>query len=196
MLEHVRKIPGVVRVSVIHVTATSVCSPYENAAARRSAREDESVQRRVLQFREQGTLRPAHSGGATLLAACLLAAACASVHSQDDPPAKQSRAKTPQASSMVPQDILDAALDDAVNRTATPREQILVTSAAAVTWSNGSLGCPASGMLYTQALVPGYRIVLAAGALELNYHAGVRGKPVFCPAERVVAPAPSRSDAT
>ena len=44
------------------------------------------------------------------------------------------------------------------------------------------------GWLYTQALVAGYRIVLQAGNLVLNYHSAARGKPVFCPASRVTAP--------
>ena len=46
-------------------------------------------------------------------------------------------------------------------------------------------------MMYTQALVPGYRIVLQAGEQTLNYHAMSRGKPVFCPASRVLPPVPA-----
>ena len=53
-------------------------------------------------------------------------------------------------------------LADAENRTPTARADIKVLSAEAVTWPDGSLGCPQPGMMYTQALVPGFRIVLQA----------------------------------
>jgi hypothetical protein len=87
--------------------------------------------------------------------------------------------------------MIEAALDDAANRSTTARADIKVISEEAVIWPDGSLGCPKPGMLYTQALVAGYRIVLQAGELVLNYHAAARGKPVFCPASRVTAPVPT-----
>jgi hypothetical protein len=87
--------------------------------------------------------------------------------------------------------MIEAALDDAANRSTTARADIKVVSEDAVTWPDGSLGCPQPGMLYTQALVPGYRIVLQAGEQTLNYHAMSRGRPVFCPASRVTAPVPA-----
>ena len=40
-------------------------------------------------------------------------------------------------------------------------------------------------MLYTQALVPGYRVVVQAARPEYAYHAGAQGQPTFCPPERV-----------
>jgi len=86
--------------------------------------------------------------------------------------------------------MIEAALDDAANRSTTARADIKVTSAEPVTWPDGSLGCPQPGMMYTQALVAGYRIVLQAGEQTLNYHAMSRGRPVFCPAGRVVLPVP------
>ena len=39
----------------------------------------------------------------------------------------------------------------------------------AVTWNDGSLGCPEPGMFYTQALVDGYHVILQAGDEELDY---------------------------
>jgi hypothetical protein len=92
------------------------------------------------------------------------------------------------AVSNVPAAMLEAALDDAASRLSVDRTGIEVVSAAAVTWPDGSAGCPEPGMLYTQALVPGYRIVLQAGAQVLNYHAGRSGTPRFCPADRVMPP--------
>jgi hypothetical protein len=53
-----------------------------------------------------------------------------------------------------------------------------------VTWSDGSLGCPQPGMNYTQAVVPGWRIVLATGSRSLEYHANDAGRVVHCPRSR------------
>jgi hypothetical protein len=37
-----------------------------------------------------------------------------------------------------------------------------VVQAEAVTWPDGALGCPEPGIVYTQALVPGYWVVVEA----------------------------------
>jgi hypothetical protein len=86
------------------------------------------------------------------------------------------------------QSAIDAALTDAAVRTGLKRTELEILSAEAVTWSDGSLGCPQPGMMYTQALVPGFRIRVRAGTETLDYHAGRGGAPTFCPAERVVPP--------
>jgi len=163
-------------------------------------RSSAGVKARLLQKQTQrsyGDIDRSARGAAWFV--CVLASACAAVHSQDmpsPPSSKGSGVEKPAATSIVPQDMIDAALDDAVNRTTATRQQILVTIAEAVTWSDGSLGCPQPGMLYTQALVPGYRIVLSAAGEVLNYHASLHGRPVFCPAARVVAPVGSETSAT
>ncbi len=63
-----------------------------------------------------------------------------------------------------------------------------VISAEAVTWPDGSLGCPAPGGMYTMAQVPGYRIRIQAGPEVLDYHANRRGQLQLCPAGRAVEP--------
>lgn len=63
----------------------------------------------------------------------------------------------------------------------------------AVTWSDGSLGCPSPGFMYTQALVPGWRLVVSDGSRELVYHASRRGSWVQCPAGRARPPLPGSS---
>ncbi|MCZ8131178.1 MAG: hypothetical protein O9284_07720 [Steroidobacteraceae bacterium] len=45
----------------------------------------------------------------------------------------------------------------------------------AVTWPDGSLGCPEPGMAYAMALVPGYRVILRFEAREYACHASARG---------------------
>jgi hypothetical protein len=51
-----------------------------------------------------------------------------------------------------------------------------------VTWSDGSLGCPMPGMVYTQALVPGWRLVVTDSARRWTYHASRSGAWVQCAA--------------
>jgi hypothetical protein len=86
--------------------------------------------------------------------------------------------------------VTEAALADAGKRTGLERAALKVLSAAAVTWSDGSLGCPRPGMMYTQALVPGYQVRIEAGGQVLDYHAGRSGAPTLCPAELARDPAP------
>ncbi|MGH2446837.1 MAG: hypothetical protein ACRDGD_12490 [Candidatus Limnocylindria bacterium] len=69
---------------------------------------------------------------------------------------------------------------DAEERTGVPASEIVVVSAEAVTWSDGSLGCPQPGQVYTQALVPGYRVILDVEGEELSYHADDRGNYRAC----------------
>jgi len=52
---------------------------------------------------------------------------------------------------------------------------VKVISAEAVNWPNGALGCPKPGRMYTQAIVPGYRIQLEAGGKRFTYNAAARG---------------------
>ncbi len=118
--------------------------------------------------------------------ACTLVSGCALGQAAGGPPPAVQKIAVTNA----PAEMIKAALEDAANRSTTAPADIKVISEEAVTWRDGSLGCPQPGMMYTQALVAGYRIVLQAGEQTLNYHAMSRGKPVFCPAGRVVPPVP------
>ena len=81
-----------------------------------------------------------------------------------------------------------AARADAARRSGLPPAQIQVVKAESVTWSDGSLGCPWLGMLYTQALVPGYRLQLRVGSEIWNYHGSERGALALCPAGQALEP--------
>jgi hypothetical protein len=85
---------------------------------------------------------------------------------------------------------VQAARADAARRTGVTVESLVLVSAEPVTWSDGSLGCPQPGVMYTQALVPGYRVRLRGPAGEMDYHASARGSLLLCPAGRAVDPAP------
>lgn len=50
-----------------------------------------------------------------------------------------------------------------------PVDQVTIRSAEAVTFPDGSLGCPTPGMVYTQAQVDGYRIVAEAAGTVYDY---------------------------
>lgn len=65
----------------------------------------------------------------------------------------------------------------------------------AVVWNDGALGCPQPGLSYTQALVPGWRIVVLLGdGRRLDYHASRGGAWLRCASAQpeTVAPAASR----
>lgn len=50
----------------------------------------------------------------------------------------------------------------------------------AVTWNDGSLGCPKPGVVYTQGLVEGYWVVLGHSGVLYNYHASHSGRFLIC----------------
>ena len=59
-------------------------------------------------------------------------------------------------------------------------DEITVLRAEQVTWSDGSLGCPRAGEMYTQALVEGYRIEVEAAGERLHYHGADGDEPFRC----------------
>jgi hypothetical protein len=119
--------------------------------------------------------------------AMLLAACASSLGQSTRPPFKDNAPAGIVEASL--KSMVEAALDDAARRTKLDRSQLEVVSAEQVTWTDGSLGCPHPDLIYTQALVPGYRIRIKAGAEVLDYHCGKRGQPVLCPPSRSVEPA-------
>lgn len=84
-------------------------------------------------------------------------------------------------SEQVPQQVIEKATVDLATLLKVDEAEIEVISAEAVTWSDGSLGCPEPGKVYTQALVEGHRIVLAHHERVYDYHAGGDLDPFLCP---------------
>lgn len=84
------------------------------------------------------------------------------------------------ANGAVPDEILQKATADAAAQAGVDPSAVTVVSAEATTWNSGALGCPEPGKMYTQALVPGYKIVLKAGDKTLNYHASETGSVKLC----------------
>ncbi len=59
---------------------------------------------------------------------------------------------------------------DLSNRLGIDLSQVSLIESIPTTWSNGALGCPAEGMMYTDALVEGYKITVEANGQEYTYH--------------------------
>ena len=84
-----------------------------------------------------------------------------------------------------PEHLLAPVLADASERSGVAAEDLAVVTSSPRTWRDGSLGCPAPGMVYTQALVPGWHLVLKAGDRELDYRLTDRaGAFLLCEAGR------------
>ena len=79
-----------------------------------------------------------------------------------------------------PAGLLEDIRADLAERSGAARDDMVVIRDQAVTWSDGSLGCPQPGVFYTQALVPGYWVVLQVGDQEYDYRASESGHFVLC----------------
>ena len=80
----------------------------------------------------------------------------------------------------VPQAVFNQIVADAAKQPGVDPSTLTVLESRAVTWSDGSLGCPRPGVMYTQALVEGFRVVLQANEVQLDYH-GADDRFVLCP---------------
>jgi hypothetical protein len=118
------------------------------------------------------------------IASLLACAACATAQNRTQP--REYGSVTPVQPSAttnvpLPQSVLDALRADASKRAGLATEQVTVASAEKVTWTDGALGCPQPGRMYTQSLVPGYRVFIRAGDRTLLYHTSETDQVVHCP---------------
>src|SRR5439155_25200469 len=70
--------------------------------------------------------------------------------------------ETPPMKGQVLPTILEPILKEAAALAKVDRKRLVIVRAESVVWNDGSLGCPEAGMMYTQALVNGYWVVLDA----------------------------------
>jgi hypothetical protein len=80
----------------------------------------------------------------------------------------------------VPPEILDPILDDAAARSGVARDTLVIVRAEAVTWSDGSLGCPEPDQAYIQILIDGYWVVISAGQAVYDYRVDGSGYFKLC----------------
>ncbi len=71
----------------------------------------------------------------------------------------------------IPDAVWAAILADLEHQTGGPSDPEVV-SAEAVTWNDGSLGCPEAGQAYTQALIEGYQVILEVDGERYDYRVG------------------------
>jgi hypothetical protein len=84
----------------------------------------------------------------------------------------------------VPPVILEPILKKAAELAKVSREQLVTVRAESVIWHDGSLGCPEPGMIYTQALVEGYWVIIDAVGQTYDFHVDLRGRFQLCPPGR------------
>src|SRR5262245_35912495 len=115
----------------------------------------------------------------------LLTSACAT--SAGEPPGPSPRTAAPVATAPsstvteVPKEVIAKARASFAQQVgASAADSARVVAAEEVTWPNGAMGCPQPGRMYTQALVPGYRVVFEAGGQTYAYHASRKGEFRHC----------------
>jgi len=92
--------------------------------------------------------------------------------------------KKPPVKDEVPQRILDPILKEAAMLAKVPREKLVIVRAQSVVWNDGSLGCPEPGMMYTQALIKGYWVMIEGAGQTYDFRVDARGRFQLCPAGR------------
>ena len=80
----------------------------------------------------------------------------------------------------VPEALLDSVITKVIESDQVDREDIIVDRAESVIWPDGSLGCAQPGVMYTQAPVDGYWIVLRAGDRRFDFRASSKGEIKRC----------------
>ncbi len=75
---------------------------------------------------------------------------------------------------------IDLAKQDLAKREGVAVDQISVVSVSAVQWPTSALGCPQPGVMYSQIVTPGYRIVLEANGVTYEYHSDRGRRAVYC----------------
>jgi hypothetical protein len=126
--------------------------------------------------------RIAISCTALLLAACAAQSGGASQEESTEPtrppfsaaPSSSAQPISSGAIGDVPAEMIAGIVADAAQRSGVAESDVEVEEATAMTWNDGSLGCPEPGQFYTQALVEGYHVIVVVDGERLDYRA-VRG---------------------
>ena len=129
---------------------------------------------------------------ATLAALLLLSACTATTPAQSGSPEPSNPASRFQTTEPLPSagapsgvpttlsDVRLAAIRADMTKRGVASDQVRVVSAQSVTFNDGSLGCPAPGVQYTQAQVEGTRVVVQASGTQYDYRFGTSDTPHLC----------------
>ena len=104
----------------------------------------------------------------TLLAAVWVVGGCSAASSSSVQPS-QVPGEKPSGTIALPTSVIEPVVAEVAKLAGVPTDLVTVISAEEVTFSDGSLGCPQPGMVYTQALVDGYKIVAEAGGKTYDF---------------------------
>ena len=131
-----------------------------------------------MRFSKQSIERTAvgHSGFALAIIIALVCRASLVSASAITAPAGEASMKNE-----VPQPILESITKEVAAVAKVGREQLVIVRAESVVWNDGSLGCPEPGMMYTQALVNGYWVIIAAVGRTYDFRVGGGGSFRLCP---------------
>lgn len=77
-------------------------------------------------------------------------------------------------------EVIEAARADAARRSGLAAGAFEVIEARAVTWPDGSLGCPQPGMMYVQVITPGYQVVFDVDGVQYDIRASAQGGALLC----------------
>ncbi|MCG8432912.1 MAG: hypothetical protein MJA83_02645 [Gammaproteobacteria bacterium] len=79
-----------------------------------------------------------------------------------------------------PAEVLAAVKEHLMTSSGASDADIEVLQAESVVWNDGAMGCARPGEVYTQAIIPGYRIVLRYDGKKYHYHTDERGRFRLC----------------
>lgn len=83
-------------------------------------------------------------------------------------------------SSPVPPATLDDLIASIASQAGVTPAHVKVVKNEALTWRDGSLGCPEPGMAYSQALIDGYHVVLSVNGETYDMRAARKGRFARC----------------
>lgn len=86
-----------------------------------------------------------------------------------------------------------AAVQDLASVLGIDAGQVKVVSVEAVDWPNGCLGVQRIGVMCTQQIVPGFRIILEANGQQYEYHSNSSGSQIVPAEDQQPVPAPTQA---
>jgi hypothetical protein len=103
---------------------------------------------------------------------------------QATPPSRPLPSRIPDPAPAVtgeaPMELLERIIDDVVQRSGAPRQDIVIVRDEAVVWNDGSLGCPVPGEMYLQVLIDGYWVIAQVGETSYDYRVDANGQFRLC----------------
>jgi hypothetical protein len=108
----------------------------------------------------------------TLIAALWVLGGCSAASSSGGPSGPTQGSAEPSSGAgagNLPSSVVDPVVAEVARLAGVPIDQVDIVSAEEVTFPDGSLGCPQPGMVYTQAMVDGYKIVAEVGGKTYDF---------------------------